>query len=293
MKGIILAGGTGTRLFPSTIVVSKQLQPVFDKPMIYYPLSVQMLAGIRDILIITTPHDNNSYKELLGSGSQLGMNISYQIQPNPGGLAEAFIIGANFIGNNSVCLILGDNIFHSAGLTGILKDACEIKSGAHIFGFRVEEPQRYGVVEFDNNGTVVSIEEKPETPKSKYAVVGLFFYGPEVVENVKKIERSSRGELEITDLNKLYLAERNLRVTILPRGLAWLDTGEHEAMQDASEYVRIVQKLTGNPIACIEEIAYHQGWINDEKLDVAIKKMEKSSYAEYLRRIKRETHRDE
>jgi glucose-1-phosphate thymidylyltransferase len=260
--------------------------------MVYYPLHVLMLAGIREVLIISTPQDLPNYKTLLGDGSQLGMKFTYAEQPNPGGLAEAFIIGADFIGNDSVCLILGDNIFHSAGLTGILQDACQITSGAHVFGFRVKDPWRYGVVEFDDSGIALSIEEKPDEPKSDYAVVGLYFYGPEVVERVKEVERSSRGELEITDLNTLYLADGNLRVTKLPRGLAWLDTGTHEAMQRASVYVDIVQDMTGLYIACIEEIAYHQGWIGDEQMDTAIERHGKSSYAEYLRGIEREAHHE-
>jgi len=288
MKGIILAGGAGTRLFPATLTVSKQLLNVYDKPMVYYPLSVLMLAGIKEVLIISTPHDLPNFKKLLGDGSEIGMKFSYEEQAAPNGLAEAFIIGDKFIGNNSVAMILGDNIYYSAGLTAILKEAKRIKKGGHIFAYHITDPERFGVVDFDKKGRVLSIEEKPQKPKSNYAVPGLYFYGPEVVDEAKKLKPSARGELEITDLNRVFLRRRQLQVTVLPRGLAWLDTGTHAAMMKAGNYVQIMQEMTGNNIACIEEISYRQGWINDKKLDAAIEKMGKSSYADYLRTIERE-----
>ncbi len=288
MKGIILAGGAGTRLYPATLTVSKQMLAVYDKPMIYYPLSVLMLAGIREILIISTPHDLPGFKKLLGDGSEIGVKFSYAEQAAPNGLAEAFIIGDKFIGNDSVAMILGDNIYYSAGLTGLLQDACKIKKGGHIFAYHVPDPERFGVVDFDQNGKVLSIEEKPEKPKSSYAIPGLYFYGPEVVKEAKNLKPSARGELEITDLNRVFLDREELEVTVLPRGLAWLDTGTHAAMIKANNYVQIMQEMTGNNIACIEEIAYRQGWTSDKKLDAAIEKMGKSSYADYLRRIERE-----
>lgn len=288
MKGIILAGGAGTRLYPATLTVSKQLLNVYDKPMVYYPLSVLMLAGIKDVLIISTPHDLPNFEKLLSDGSALGMKFSYAVQAEPNGLAEAFIIGDKFIGRDSVAMILGDNIYYSAGLTGILKDACKIKRGGHIFAYHVPDPERFGVVDFDKNGKVLSIEEKPQKPKSNYATPGLYFYGPEVVNEAKNLKPSDRGELEITDLNRVFLNRGELEVTVLPRGLAWLDTGTHAAMMKAGNYVQIMQEMTGNNIACVEEIAYHQGWIDDKKLDEAIGKMGKSSYADYLRTIERE-----
>ncbi|MFA5158294.1 MAG: glucose-1-phosphate thymidylyltransferase RfbA [Patescibacteria group bacterium] len=288
MKGIILAGGAGTRLYPATLTVSKQLMAVYDKPMIYYPLSVLMLAGIKEVLIISTPHDLPNFEKLLDDGSDLGMKFKYAEQAAPNGLAEAFIIGDEFIGNGPVAMILGDNIYYSAGLTGLLKDACKTKTGGHIFAVHVPDPERFGVVDFDKKGNVVSIEEKPEKPKSNYAVPGLYFYGPEVVKEAKVLKPSPRGELEITDLNRVFLKKKKLKVTVLPRGLAWLDTGTHAAMIKANNYVQITQEMTGNNIACIEEIAYRQGWIDDKKLDAAIEKMGKSSYADYLRRIERE-----
>lgn len=288
MKGIILAGGAGTRLYPATLTVSKQLMAVYDKPMIYYPLSVLMLAGIREVLIISTPHDLPNFEKLLGDGTDLGMKFSYKVQEKPNGLAEAFIIGADFIGDDSVAMILGDNIYYSAGLTGLLKTACEIKTGGHIFAYHVPDPERFGVVEFDQSGKVLSIEEKPEKPKSSFAIPGLYFYGPEVVREAKNLQPSARGELEITDLNRKFLDRGELTVTVLPRGLAWLDTGTHEAMIKANNYVQIMQEMTGMNIACIEEIAYRQNWIDDKQLNAAIEKMGKSTYADYLRRIERE-----
>ena len=288
MKGIILAGGAGTRLYPATLTVSKQLMAVYDKPMIYYPLSVLMLAGIREVLIISTPHDLPNFEKLLGDGTDLGMKFSYKVQEKPNGLAEAFIIGADFIGDDSVSMILGDNIYYSAGLTGLLKTACEIKTGGHIFAYHVPDPERFGVVEFDQSGKVLSIEEKPEKPKSSFAIPGLYFYGPEVVREAKNLQPSARGELEITDLNRKFLDRGELTVTVLPRGLAWLDTGTHEAMIKANNYVQIMQEMTGMNIACIEEIAYRQNWIDDKQLNAAIEKMGKSTYADYLRRIERE-----
>ncbi len=288
MKGIILAGGAGTRLYPATLTVSKQLMAVYDKPMIYYPLSVLMLAGIRDVLIISTPFDLPNFKKLLGDGKEIGMKFSYKEQAAPNGLAEAFIIGDKFIGNDSVAMILGDNIFYSAGLTGLLKQACKTKKGGHIFAVHVPDPERFGVVDFDKSGKVLSIEEKPEHPKSNYAVPGLYFFGPEVVKEAKNLKPSARGELEMPDLCRKFLNRGELKVTVLPRGLAWLDTGTHAAMNKANNYVQIMQEMTGMNIACVEEIAYRQGWIDDKRLDATIEKMGKSSYADYLRRIERE-----
>lgn len=288
MKGIILAGGAGTRLFPATLTVSKQLMAVYDKPMVYYPLSVLMLAGIREVLIISTPHDLPNFEKLFGDGSEIGIKFSYAVQNAPNGLAEAFIIGDEFIGKDSVAMILGDNIFYSAGLTGMLKKAKKIKKGGHIFAIDVPDPERFGVVEFNDKGKVLSIEEKPKKPKSSYAVPGLYFYGPEVVDEAKSLKPSNRGELEITDLNKVFLKRKELEVTVLPRGLAWLDTGTHEAMNKANNYVQIMQEMTGHNIACVEEIAYRSGWINKKQLDKTIEKMGKSTYADYLRTIERE-----
>ncbi|MCX6812247.1 MAG: glucose-1-phosphate thymidylyltransferase RfbA [Candidatus Berkelbacteria bacterium] len=288
MKGIILAGGAGTRLYPSTLSVSKQLQAVYDKPMIYYPLSVLMLADIRQVLIISTPEDLPNFRKLFGTGGEIGMKFSYAEQAAPNGLAEAFIIGDKFIGDDSVAMILGDNIFHSAGLTGLLQEAKKIKKGGHIFAVHVHDPERFGVVEFDRRGKVLSLEEKPEKPKSNYAVPGLYFYGPEVVAEAKNLRPSVRGELEITDLNRKFLKRQELDVTVLPRGLAWLDTGTHDAMAKAGSYVQIIQEMTDYNIACIEEIAYHKGWIDQKILDKTIKKMGKSSYADYLKRIEKE-----
>lgn len=288
MKGIILAGGSGTRLYPATLSVSKQLMAVYDKPMVYYPLSVLMLAGIREVLIISTPHDLPNFEKLFGDGKELGMKFSYAVQMEPNGLAEAFIIGGEFIGNDSVAMVLGDNIFYSAGLTGVLKEAKKIKKGGHIFAIHVPDPERFGVVEFNDKGKVLSLEEKPEKPKSSYAVPGLYFYGPEVVAEANKQKPSARGELEITDLNRTFLNRGELEVTVLPRGLAWLDTGTHAAMNKANNYVQIMQEMTGHNIACVDEIAYRQGWIDDKQLDATIEKMGKSSYADYLKTVERE-----
>ena len=288
MKGIILAGGSGTRLYPATLTVSKQLMAIYDKPMIYYPLSVLMLAGIREVLIISTPHDLPNFEKLFGDGRELGMKFSYAVQSAPNGLAEAFIIGAEFIGDDSVAMVLGDNIFYSAGLTGMLKSAKNIKNGGHIFAIHVPDPERFGVVEFNDQGKALSLEEKPEKPKSSYAVPGLYFYGPEVVEEARNQKPSARGELEITDLNRTFLKRGELEVTVLPRGLAWLDTGTHEAMSKANNYVQIMQEITGHNIACIEEVAYRNGWIDEKQLDKTINKMGKSSYADSLRSIERE-----
>ncbi|TSC93644.1 MAG: glucose-1-phosphate thymidylyltransferase [Candidatus Berkelbacteria bacterium Athens1014_28] len=289
MKGIILAGGAGTRLYPATLTVSKQLQAVYDKPMIYYPLSVLMLADIREVLIISTPQDLPNFQRLFGNGDEIGMNFSYAEQAAPNGLAEAFIIGDKFIGRDCVAMILGDNIFHSAGLTGLLQEAKKIKKGGHIFAVHVPDPERFGVVEFNKKGKVLSIEEKPEKPKSSFAVPGLYFFGPEVVKEAKNLKPSARGELEMPDLCRKFLSRGELQVTVLPRGLAWLDTGTHDAMAQAGNYVQIVQEMTNYNIACIEEIAYHKSWIDNKTLDKTIEKMGKSSYADYLKRIERES----
>ena len=288
MKGIILAGGSGTRLYPATLTVSKQLMAIYDKPMVYYPLSVLMLAGIREVLIISTPHDLPNFEKLFGDGKELGMKFSYAVQMAPNGLAEAFTIGGDFIGDDSVAMVLGDNIFYSAGLTGVLKDAKKIKKGGHIFAIHVPDPERFGVVEFDESGKAISLEEKPEKPKSNYAVPGLYFYGPEVVKEAHNLKPSARGELEITDLSRKFLDRGELQVTVLPRGMAWLDTGTHAAMNKAGNYVQIIQEVTGHNIACIEEIAYRSKWIDDAQLDKTIEKMGKSSYADYLRTVERE-----
>jgi glucose-1-phosphate thymidylyltransferase len=282
MKGIILAGGSGTRLYPLTRVVSKQLIPVYDKPMIYYPLSVLMLAGIRDILIISTPHDLPGFRELFGDGSHLGLNISYEIQPRPEGLAQAFIIGREFIGNDSVCLILGDNIFFGPGFSSLIRNAATLKDGGLIFGYLVKDPERYGVVEFDENNQVIGIEEKPTKPKSKYAVPGLYFYDNEVIKIAEKIKPSPRGELEITDINNEYLRRGKLSVQPLGRGFCWLDTGTHESLMQASNYVQAVQDRQGLKVACIEEIAYQLGYINLDQLLSLAKDMMKNQYGQYL-----------
>lgn len=288
MKGIILAGGSGTRLHPLTKVVSKQLLPIYDKPMIYYPLSVLMLAGIRDILIISTPHDLQNFKNLFGDGSQFGLNLSYKVQPSPDGLAQAFILGEEFIGDDDVCLILGDNIFYGAGLQKILSESVDIvkqDNEAVIFGYNVDDPKRYGVAEFDNKGNVLSIEEKPERPKSNYAVVGLYYYPNSVVDIAKNVKPSERGELEITSVNYQYLLRKQLKLKTLSRGYAWLDTGTHEAMTEATEFVKAVEKRTGLKIACLEEIAYKMGYIDREGFIQLIDEQGKGAYAEYLKKL--------
>ena len=282
MKGIILAGGSGTRLYPLTKVVSKQLIPVYDKPMIYYPLSVLMLAGIRDILIISTPHDKPLFQELFGDGSQLGLRISYKEQPRPEGLAQAFLIGKEFIGNDSVSLILGDNIFFGPGFSAIVRECATLKQGGLIFGYLVKDPERYGVVEFDVSKKVIGIEEKPKIPKSKYAVPGLYFYDNHVVTIAEQVKPSPRGELEITDINTHYLQQGNLSVQPLGRGFCWLDTGTHESLQQASSYVQTVQDRQGLKIACIEEIAYELGYIDRDQLITLAGEMLKNQYGQYL-----------
>ena len=283
MKGIILAGGSGTRLFPLTIAVSKQLLPVYDKPMIYYPLSVLMLAGIREILIITTPHDQNAFKKLLGDGTQVGCKFKYAIQPEPNGLAEAFIIGEQFIGKDKVALVLGDNIFYGSGFGSLLRSKTNIK-GAAIFAYPVNDPERYGIVEFDKNNKVISIEEKPNNPKSSYAVPGLYFYDNKVVKYAKKVKPSARGEKEITTLTQLYLENEELEVGIMTRGMAWLDTGTVDSMEAATEFVKVIEKRTDKKIACIEEIAYLHDFISKEELLKVSKKYGKSCYAKYIKK---------
>lgn len=282
MKGIILAGGSGTRLYPVTKAMSKQMVPIYDKPMIYYPMSVLMLSGIKDILIISTERDIVNFKELFKDGSELGLNIEYAIQQNPNGLAEAFIIGDEFIGNDSVALILGDNIFYGQGLGGYLKRASQIEEGAMIFGYFVHDPRAFGVVEFDENKNVLSIEEKPLHPKSKYAVPGLYFYDNTVVEKAKCLKPSHRGELEITDLNKLYMEEKTLKVQLFGRGMAWLDTGTHSSMLQASNFVEAVQNTQGTYIACLEEIALKKGWINKDQVRELAEPLMKTGYGKYL-----------
>ena len=288
MKGIILAGGSGKRLHPITRVVSKQLLPIYDKPMIYYPLSVLMLAGIRDILIISTPEDLPNFEKLLGDGSKLGLRFTYAEQPSPDGLAQAFIIGDEFIGDDNVCLILGDNIFYGAGLKNILDkavDTVDDEGNAVVFGYYVDDPERYGIAEIDDAHNVISIEEKPIDPKSNYAVVGLYFYPNSVIELAKKVKPSKRGELEITSVNQEYLTRKELKLQIRSRGFAWLDTGTHESMSDATEFVKAIEKRTSLKIACIEEIAYKLKYIDDEQLNKIIKDLGKSSYSEYLKKI--------
>lgn len=285
MKGIILAGGSGTRLYPLTKVTSKQLLPIYDKPMIYYPISVLMEAGIREILIISTPEDTPRFKELLGDGTQFGLKLEYAIQPSPDGLAQAFIIGEEFIGNDPVAMILGDNIFHGHGLKNHLKSAAAKTKGATVFGYYVDDPERFGIVEFDKNGKAVSIEEKPEKPKSNYCVTGLYFYDNDVVEYAKNLKPSARGELEITDLNRIYLEKGELEVKVLGQGFTWLDTGTHESLVEATNFVYTMETHQHRKIACLEEIAYLNGWINDEELLKAYEIFKKNQYGKYLKDV--------
>ena len=284
-KGIVLAGGSGSRLHPITLGISKQLLPIYDKPMIFYPISVLMLAGIREILIISTPEDIGSYERLLGDGSQFGIIFTYKVQPNPEGLAQAFLIGEKFIGDSNVALVLGDNIFYGQNFSGHLKTAAAKSHGASIFGYHVNDPERFGVVEFDNSGNVLSIVEKPKSPKSNYAVTGLYFYDNNVVNIAKSIAPSSRGELEITDINRAYLEQGNLTVEVLGRGFAWLDTGTHNSLLEAGQFVETVEKRQGLKVACLEEIAFHQGWISVDTLLDQAEKLKKTSYGEYLRKV--------
>lgn len=282
MKGIILAGGKGTRLYPLTIAISKQILPVYDKPMIYYPLSVLMLANIREILIISTERDLPVFKELLKDGSDLGLKLEYKVQEKPNGLAEAFIIGEEFIDDDNVALILGDNIFYGSGFTGLIEKAAKLENGAIVFGYPVKDPRAYGVVEFDENGKAISLEEKPENPKSSYAIPGLYFYDNTVVEKAKNVKPSARGEIEITTVNEMYLSENKLNVKNLGRGIIWFDTGTHEALLEASNYIEAIQKRQGLYIACLEEIAYKKGWIHEREIEKKIEKEKKNEYQKYL-----------
>jgi len=291
MKGLILAGGSGTRLYPLTQSISKQIIPVYDKPMIYYPMSVLMLAGIREILVISTPDDIHLYKKLLGDGNQLGLEISYEVQPSPDGLAQAFIIGEKFISDDTACLVLGDNIFYGHGFGKELLETAKLKDGAVIFGYYVTDPERYGVVDFDESGKVLSIEEKPKHPKSNYAVTGLYFYSNDVVEKAKNLKPSARGELEITDLNKLYLEEDRLQVKLLGRGNAWLDTGTHKSLLQASNYIATLEERQGLKVSCIEEIAFIRGYIDRKQLTELAKPLSKNQYGQYLMRLADEKRR--
>lgn len=290
MKGIILAGGAGTRLHPATLAISKQILPVYDKPMIYYPLSTLMLAGIRDILIISTPRDIVLFRDLFGDGSRIGVRFSYEVQPEPGGLSQAFLIGEEFIGDDNVCMILGDNIFYGQGLGNTLLETAKLTDGACVFGYYVTDPSRYGVVEFDPSGKVISIEEKPEKPKSNYAVTGLYFYDNSVVRRAKELKPSKRGELEITDLNKLYLGDGKLKVKLMGRGMAWLDTGTHDSLLQASNFVATLEQRQGLKASCIEEIAYIRGFIDRKQLLRLATELGKSQYGKYLRNIASEKH---
>ncbi len=285
MKGIVLAGGSGTRLHPVTQVISKQLLPVYDKPMVYYPMSLLMLAGIREVLVISTPRDLPAYRELFGDGSRLGMHFDYCVQPEPGGLAQAFLLGRDFLAGSPSCLVLGDNILHGHGLTGMLRECAELTEGAHIFGYRVRDPERYGVVEFDGHGRALSIEEKPQQPKSSFAVPGLYFYGPDVCDLAADLAPSPRGELEITDLNRRYMAQERLNVTVLDRGFAWLDAGTHRSLSDASNFIEAIEERQGLKVGGLQEIAWNQDWITTDEFRREAEAAGASSYGDYLRAV--------